>query len=229
MATAVEAEEITLSEAIQSYTRQNYTYGDWHFYEEAEKNGWKSIGMMVDPLGSPVSSETHSRNYYGPVWEYARAIANAERIVELLDAVDEKVGEPGYSYGPGSSFVYDTDNALMVEAVESIENALSDGCLNDDRAYEIEYEENHPSESECYSDDPDCGCYANSHEHADVLADAFESAEVLILDGEWFCPYCNDWEEITPADWDRIAAITRRLDREDKAAKGQTVLPFPMP
>ncbi|MCZ4119059.1 hypothetical protein [Streptomyces sp. H39-S7] len=227
MSVAVE-DEITLSEAIRSYTSQNYSYGDWHFFEEAGKHGWSSIGMIVDLLGSPVSSETHSRSYYGPVWEYARSVANAERIVELLDAVDEKVGEPGYAYGPGSSFIYDANNVLMVEAVESIEGALSDGCLNEDRADEIEYEENHPSETECYSDNPDCGCRASNHEHAEELASAFEFEPVQIMDGEWFCDFCSEWIEIAPADWERMAAITRRLDREDKEAKGQIVLSFSM-
>ncbi|MFJ9771849.1 hypothetical protein ACIRVF_11445 [Kitasatospora sp. NPDC101157] len=191
------APEIILSEAIHEYTRQNYAYGPWNFEHTAEQNGWTSIGMICDPMGSPVSSSTNSRDYQYVTHTYALHASNAEEIERILGEVAD--GQE-WAHGPGDCYVYNADHPGMVKAVAEIEGALGDGPLNSDRMSELEWEENHPSEHECYSTDPDCGCEKNTHACREELWSAVSGGEIGLTAETYWCRYCNGWIDLTDAD-----------------------------
>ncbi|MCX4685505.1 hypothetical protein OG401_14475 [Kitasatospora purpeofusca] len=199
--------EITLSEAIHEYTRQNYTYAWWNFEHTAEQNGWKSIGMIVDAMGSPVSSSTSSRDYQYVTHTYALHASNAETIEKILG--EDSAGLE-WAHGPGDCYVYNADHVATVEAVEGIEGRLANyGILNEDRMSELEYEENHSDEFECGSEDPDCGCEANSHSCREEWWGAIDSGRDDVEAATYWCRYCRDW--VTVTDVDRMD-IDRRIN-----------------
>ncbi|MDH6705437.1 hypothetical protein P3T27_002147 [Kitasatospora sp. MAA19] len=192
-----EVVEIALSGAIQEYTRQNYTYGPGNFEHTAEENGWTSIGMICDLMGSPVSCKADSRHYQYVTSTWALHASNAEEIERILDEVADGLE---WAHGPGDSYVFNADRPEMVQAVADIEAALGDGALNETRKYELEYEENHPSEHECYSEDPDCRCEANTHSCREQLWGGVEGGEIGLTADCYWCQYCNGWVDMTDAD-----------------------------
>ncbi|MFD8089002.1 hypothetical protein [Streptomyces malaysiensis] len=219
--------EPRLTDELSEYCRGQYHYSAWEFEEMAADNGWSSIGMIMEPDGQPVSSSTEYR-YYGTTHRYAQGASNAEAIERALAEVDERTGAANYAYGPGGySFVYNASNADVVAVVWGIESALSDyGYLDEERASEIEDEENHPDEFTCYADN-DCSCEVATHEHADMFQLGVESGAITPDMDEWSCPYCKDEQPIEAADREVMARIVARMWHDELQAAGQmTVFMF---
>ncbi|MFM9464170.1 hypothetical protein ACKI1K_15135 [Streptomyces scabiei] len=215
--------EITFTESLRDYARQNYSYTLWDFEDTAEKNEWTSIGLIMDNL-SPAESSTDLRYYVYDVARWAQGTSNAEAIEEALNAADDG---HGWAYGPGETYVYDAGNAAIVAVVEELEGALASyGYLNEERASELEDEENHPDEFTCHGG-PDCGCYASTHEHGDLFRDGVESGEITADADEWHCPYCKEDQTITAVDRKAMGVILARKWHEEIQAAGQmTVFMF---
>jgi hypothetical protein len=219
----IAAWSVKFTEAVEDYTRQNYSYSLGHFETTAEDNDWAHIGLIMDNL-SPAESSTDQRYYGYDTARWAQGTSNAEAIEEALNAAD---GGHGWAYGPGETYVYDADNAAVVAVVEELEGALASyGWLNEERASELEDEENHPDDFTCHAG-RDCGCYVSSHECSDVFRDGVESGDITSKMTEWHCPYCQEDREIGREERAAMALILARKWHEDIQAAGQmTVFMF---
>ncbi|MFJ8041239.1 hypothetical protein ACIRBX_12105 [Kitasatospora sp. NPDC096147] len=184
----VNTAKVVLSDQIREYASQNYTYGWWDFEAVAEENGWPSIDMICDPLGSPVGSSTNPRDYQYDSCAYARGASDAEVIERVLEAVAD--GEE-WAFGPGNFYVFNSAHEGITEAARELESALSGGGLDDERHSQLEWEENHPSENECYASDPDCGCPKALHGCRDQLLAAVESGEADLAADDYWCDFCQ--------------------------------------
>jgi hypothetical protein len=85
----------------------------------------------------------------------------------------------------------------------------------------MEYEEDHPSETECYNSYPDCGCPVKSHECSDIFRDAVWSEEISATDDEWYCMYCSEWYLIKAPERERARSIMHRMELAALEASGQ--------
>lgn len=218
--------DIELSEDIRNYTRRNYSYSWWDFEAAAERNGWTSIGMITEHNNDgPVSSETSSRSYYGDSATFALCASNAEFIIDGLTSLDPDAEH--WDYGPGSSFVFDAECERITEFVEEVEGSLANyGYLNEDRASEIEWEENHPSERECYAD-YDCSCDYSTHECGEELYALAYAGELDEKSEEFECPVCGVDQEITVYGAARVRnAIANRFHDSLRDAGQMTVMDF---
>ncbi|MFJ7907467.1 hypothetical protein [Kitasatospora sp. NPDC096204] len=103
-----------------------------------------------------------------------------------------------------------TDDALAIRAIQDwVERLENHPVASDDHYSEVEWERNHPSEHECYSEDPDCGCEKNTHSCREQLWGAVERAGAIDLTAEsYWCRYCNGHIDMTDAD---RAEMLRRL------------------
>lgn len=104
-----------------------------------------------------------SRNGRGP-----QSIADVvgESNYEVIGADLEKVSAFGTDYRidawPGGTIhtlMVRADDALAIRAAEQWIDALADYPIaDDDHHSEMEWAFNHPGDTECYSEDPDCSC-----------------------------------------------------------------------
>ncbi|MET8164656.1 hypothetical protein ABZT34_10410 [Streptomyces sp. NPDC005329] len=211
------------TDAVEDYASQSYAYSLGHFETAAEDNDWAHIGLIMDNL-HPAASSTDQRYYGYDTARWAQGTSNAEAIEEALNAADDGMG---WAYGPGETYVYDADNAAVVAVVEELEGALASyGWLNEERASELEDEENHPDDFTCHAG-RDCGCYVSSHECSDVFRDGVESGDITSKMTEWHCPYCQEDREIGREERAAMALILARKWHEDIQAAGQmTVFMF---
>ncbi|QUI30710.1 hypothetical protein H9W91_07430 [Streptomyces alfalfae] len=219
----IAAWKVEFTQDVQDYTRQSYRHHLWDFEEVAEENGWARIGVVMDNL-SPAESSTDQRYYGYNTARWAQGASNAEAIEEALN---EAADGDGWAYGPGDTYVFDAGNPVIAAVVESLEGALSSyGYLNEERASELEDGENHPDDYTCHAG-PDCGCYVQTHDHAEIFADAVDSGEIEADADEWHCLYCQEDRKITAADRKVMARIFARKWHEEIQAAGQmTVFMF---
>ncbi|MEU3825256.1 hypothetical protein AB0F36_08010 [Streptomyces sp. NPDC029080] len=215
--------EITLTESLSDWAGQNYSYSRWEFEDTAEKNEWTAIGVVMDN-DSPASSSTDQRYYVYDTPRWAQGASNAEAIEEALNAAD---GGHGWAYGPGETFVYDANNAAVAAVVEELESVLASyGYLNEERASELEDEENHPDEFTCHAG-RDCSCDVATHECSEVFAAGVECDEITAEMDEWHCPYCKEDYKIGADERKVMARILARKWHEEIQAAGQmTVFMF---
>jgi hypothetical protein len=212
--------DIRCTDDVHDYARQSYTHNLWAFEDTAEENGWKSIGLIMDNL-SPAASSTDQRYYGYDTSRWAQGASNAEAIEDALNAADDGMG---WAYGPGETYVFDADNEAVAAVVRDIEGALASyGWLNEERANELEEEENHPDDYTCNAG-RDCGCYVSSHECSDVFRDGVESGDITPDMTEWHCPYCQDDREIGREERAVMALITARKWHDEIQAAGQTTV-----
>lgn len=92
----------------------------------------------------------------------------AESNYRVISADLEKASAFGTDYRidawPGGTIhtlMIRADDALAIRAAEQWVTALADYPVADDMDFSAEeWDQHHPSESECYSEDPDCPCEA---------------------------------------------------------------------
>jgi hypothetical protein len=83
------------------------------------------------------------------------------------------------------------DDAAALRVLAGIIDALAGyPSLDDARLAEMEHEQAHPSDHECYAD-AGCGCAVRNHGHApaDSSIDAGDTTD----DGDAWCQLCGDW------------------------------------
>ncbi|MFC9231374.1 hypothetical protein ACFTZI_20830 [Streptomyces decoyicus] len=114
------------------------------------------------------------------------------------------------------------DDARAIRVAQQWADALVSYGIADEEHYSAtEYEQNHPSETECYSSDPDCGCEKNTHQCAAVLAAAIDAGAVKFDDESWWCDLCCEWNDLD-GEWRMRAELAAlRTELADMESKGQ--------
>jgi hypothetical protein len=114
------------------------------------------------------------------------------------------------------------DDALAIRDAQKWADALASYGIADEEHYSAtEYEQNHPSETECYSSDPECGCVKNTHSCADMLAAAIDTGAVKPDDDSWWCDFCCEWNDLDDEWRMRAEMAALRAELADMEAKGQ--------
>ena len=120
----------------------------WDLDEYAEEQGWQ--GVAIGPVGHHRDSDALGRSNWAVVY------------ADLYDRFGSDVDEVSFGHwavGWVAELAWNVGNAELADAVEAWESALADYPVADDEHFsELEWEDNHPREGECYSDDPDCPC-----------------------------------------------------------------------
>jgi hypothetical protein len=82
------------------------------------------------------------------------------------------------------------DDALALRELEQIIGVLEYGAaLDDEHAAALEWDRNHPTENECYSEQEDCPCATRNHEHTGPDFDPADADE----DDEIYCRACGEY------------------------------------
>jgi hypothetical protein len=158
---------------------------------------------------------------HGTREEDARADSNYEVAERLLDEASSfaEAGQwpdwtaldgtvyPGAAYWTGGTstrndawpggvietLLVRADDAPALRELGRIIDALEDYPFLDEEHYSaLEDERAHPSDSECYSEDPDCSCAVRNHDHTGPDFRPEDADE----DGEIYCKACSEY--VTP-------------------------------
>lgn len=120
----------------------------WDLAEYAEEQGWQ--GVAIGPVGHHRDSDALERSNWAVVY------------ADLHDRFGSDVDEVSFGHwavGWVAELAWNAGNAELSEAVDRWFAALSDYPVADDEHFsELEWEDNHPREGECYTGDPDCPC-----------------------------------------------------------------------
>lgn len=120
----------------------------WDLDEYAETRNWE--GVAIGAVGHHRDSDVLERSNWAVVY------------ADLSDRFGDDVEEVSFGHwavGWVAELAYNAGNAELVDAVQEWESSLADYPVADDMHFsELEWEDNHPREGECYSDDPDCPC-----------------------------------------------------------------------
>jgi len=120
----------------------------WDLDGYAEEQGWS--GVAIGPVGLHRDSDALQRSN----WEVVYA--------DLRDRYGDDVDEVSFGHwavGWVADLAWNVGNADLADDVRKWETALADYPVADEMHFsELEWEDNHPREGECYSDDPDCPC-----------------------------------------------------------------------
>jgi hypothetical protein len=115
----------------------------------------------------------------------------AERLLTEASSFGEVTAR--YDAWPGGvieTILVRADDASALRVLMSIVSALEDyPVLDDEHHSALEDERAHPSDHECYSEDPECGCEVRNHDHA---GDGF-GPEDTDEDGEAWCDRCREF------------------------------------
>jgi hypothetical protein len=123
----------------------------WDLEAYAETRDWRAVG--VGPVGQHRDSDARDQSNFQVI--YADL---SERFPGRVDVV--RFGHWGFGWV--EEIAWAANDIRIGQAVSEWADALADYPVADDAHYsELEWEENHPSEAECYSDDPECPCEAN--------------------------------------------------------------------
>lgn len=118
----------------------------WDLDEYAEEQGWQ--GVAVGPVGHHRDSDALERSNW--------AVVYADLHDRFGDDVDE-VSFGHWAVGWVAELAWNAGNAELADAVKAWQSALADYPVADEMHFiELEWEDNHPREGECYSDDPYC-------------------------------------------------------------------------
>lgn len=210
---------VEMSDKISELCRHSPWYAEYQFRDEAEELDWESIAVIEDHAGGIVSNRTHDYNYYGSTESYARGVSNAEAIIEILEEVDPN--EEHWSYGPADSFIYNPTNREVQRTVADIEGRLAAWpFLNEDRANEIEWEENHPNDYECHAEEG-CGCEVSSHECSEQVEGLAYDGAIDLDSEEYECPVCLEDLPIEKEDLEKVRRGVAERFHHDLTAAGQ--------
>lgn len=122
----------------------------WDVEDYAVDHEWSAVGL--GPVGQHRDSDPLARSNFEVISSEMR-----ERFGDAMTVVS--FGHWGVGWV--EEIAFDASREDIVDYVESWEVALSDYPVADDEHFsELEWNDNHPSDSECYSDDPHCGCDA---------------------------------------------------------------------
>ncbi|MEU3690524.1 hypothetical protein [Streptomyces narbonensis] len=215
--------DIEVAKELGSLCRHSPWYAEYQFRDIADDLGWAEIAAIEDHAGGLVSNRTHGWNYYGSTESYARGVSNAEAIIEALE--DEDPNEDHWTYGPADTFVYNPKHEPIRRTVADIEGRLAAWpYLNEDRASEIEWEENHPNDHECHADEG-CSCEVSSHECLDQVQGLAYEGALDLDDDEYECPVCLEDLPIEAKERERVRlGIAERFHDDLKAAGQITVM-----
>ncbi|WP_143201147.1 hypothetical protein [Streptomyces uncialis] len=111
------------------------------------------------------------------------------------------------------------DDALAIRSVQSWADSLASyGVANDEHLSEVEWNQNHPSEKECYSSDPDCRCDFMTHSCGDEFRAAVDTGNLHIVDEEWYCDFCSEWNPITNTQHRYMNTVAARAEIQAECA-----------
>lgn len=120
----------------------------WNLDTEAADRDWSAIG--IGPVGQHRDSDALDRSNF--------AIVSADLRERFGDAVDT-ASFGHWGVGWIEEVIFDAGRPDVADAVQAWRDALADYPVADDEQFsQLEWEDNHPHDGRCYSDDPDCGC-----------------------------------------------------------------------
>ncbi|MEV0443871.1 hypothetical protein AB0I84_02020 [Streptomyces spectabilis] len=214
---------VEISDELTSLCRHSLWYAEYQFRDEAEGAEWESIAAITDHAGHLVSNRTHGFKYYGSVEAYARGVSNAEAVIEALE--EEDPNQLHWSYGPAETFIYNPKHEPIRRVVADIEGQLAAWpYLNEDRANEIEWDENHPNEHECHAEEG-CSCEVSSHECGEQVKGLAYEGAIDLESEEYECPVCLEDLPIEKAELEKVRnGIAQRFHDDMKAAGQITVM-----
>ena len=121
----------------------------WDLDGYAESRGWS--GVSIGPVGRHRDSDAHGS---APTFE----VIYGQLSALFADDIDE-ASFGHWGFGWVAELAWNTGNGDLASEVESWTKALANYPVADEmHCSQLEWEDNHPSENECYSDDPDCRC-----------------------------------------------------------------------
>ncbi|MFE9456014.1 hypothetical protein [Streptomyces californicus] len=195
-------------EELVEYTREAHSDASFHIDREAFEGMWYAL-----PFSRTRDADAlEESNWY--------VIAG-----ELEEAFPESIQT--HSFGHWGVGWYErlyvrADDALAIFACQKWAYFLADYAVANDEHYsETEWNHNHPSETECYSEDSECGCDKNTHDCADMLAAAIDAGAVKADDEAWWCDFCSEWNDLDDEWRVRAEMAALRADLADMEAKGQ--------
>ncbi|MFF4927415.1 hypothetical protein ACFY2H_00620 [Streptomyces griseofuscus] len=214
---------VEISDELRELCRHSPWYAEYQFRGEAEQADWDSIAAIRDHAGHFVSSRTHGYNYYDSTEAYARGVSNAEAVIEALE--EEDPNQLHWGYGPAETFVYNAKHEPIRRVVADIEGRLAAWpYLNEDRASEIEWDENHPNDHECHAEEG-CSCAVSSHECGEQVEGLAYEGAIDLESEEFECPVCLADLPIEKRELEKVRnGIAQRFHDDMKTAGQITVM-----
>jgi hypothetical protein len=123
----------------------------WDLDSYADARNW--AGVATGPVGQHRDSEALDRSNFAVIFE-----ALSDKFGDDVD----NVSFGHWAVGWVEELAWNAGNSAIADEVESWKSALADYPVADDTHFsDLEWEDNHPREGECYSDDTECGCGNN--------------------------------------------------------------------
>ncbi|QLE71133.1 hypothetical protein FGW37_05510 [Streptomyces rectiverticillatus] len=205
------AAAIPFVEELAEYTKECHKGASMHIDREAFEGLWYAL-----PISRTRDAKALEESNYAVI---ERDLT--ERFPETVEA--HSFGHWGYGWYE-RLYVRRDDAAALLAAQQWVDALASYGIADEEHYSETEYEHNHPSERECYSNDPDCGCEVKSHECSEMLSAAVESGEVASADEAWWCDFCNEWRDLDDSERARLVAWEYRKNCRAMEGAGQLAL-----
>jgi hypothetical protein len=118
----------------------------WQLDEYAQERDWAAVG--IGPVGQHRDSDALARSNF--------EIIAADLRERFGDAADT-ARFSHWAVGWVEELTHDAGNPAVVAAVAQWREALDGYPVADEMHWsQLEWDENHPSDGQCYSDDPDC-------------------------------------------------------------------------
>ena len=137
------------AEAVES-SKPGEGFTGWNLDNWARENGWQGVGLL------PVSLTRDSDYLVKANWDAAFQELEAQFGKDCLAVA----GFTHWACGWVDVGTFDTGKAGLLEAVEAMRKRLDDyPILNEDLTSMYEWDEYHPSDGVCYSENAgDCPC-----------------------------------------------------------------------
>lgn len=133
----------------------------WRTAETCEENGWSAVGL--GPVGHHRDSDAPAKSNFRLIYKDLQA-----RFPESVEVAHFR----HWAVGWVEEIIFDAGKREIVEAVETWLTKLDRNPIVDrEDVDEIEWEENHPSDGECYSEERDCPCGTAERERAEEEAE----------------------------------------------------------
>ena len=118
----------------------------WDLDSYAKDREWS--GVATGPVGQHRDSEALDRSNFEVIYD---------DLAERFRGDIEHVSFGHWATGWVEELAWNVGNTELAREVERWEKALADYPVADDMHFsELEWQDNHPREGECYSDDPNC-------------------------------------------------------------------------
>jgi hypothetical protein len=202
------AKAVPFAEELAEYSRESHEGASFHIDRRAFEGLWYAL-----PFSRTRDADAREESNF-------TVISN-----DLETRFPETV--QSHSFGHWACGWYERlyvrkDDVAAILAAQAWADALAGYPVADEEhCSELEYERDHPNETDCYSSDPECSCPVNTHECAEMLASAFESGEVTKDSEEWYCDFCGDWRELDAEERARLASWEYRQECAALESAGQ--------